>query len=1457
MVYKELGKSLGDMAAKIRTTTTMNVSVAELKKLEAKGEKGVDLKANIKKLATSTNETFKKYTDRLKHMPVELQLALRNHIARFFLMSANRFDKNSVKGLNKEEFGKYHNEMIAKVNLIVNKHAPSKEVIDARMKAAMEVTEQEKKLKEKQLQISLNVKDKFSTAALHDPLRAREELFKMQTQSAKLQNDANDGFKACAALQKTVVRYAKLSSYKQRFYAKGKRLRANIKGLHRKRVLEAKNKIVKKVEKRKAEIEAHGKLINKAPAETKKRLIKLREQTLKQLKATKGNTGERKNNKLYQALEQKQDMIAKRRKALLAMRDEQVSKLEKGHSFTHPQRAAQDVIKDSMKRIDVLMKTPAKQLNMTPKQKKAYIEALKKKKSVLAQSSKKIDKSHKNRKRVAITDYIEGTLDPALNSMHSTMRQLEAQKLQNGNLEDRVTAYFMPKIDAMDQVAKANAGVILDINLTNTKTLHSLKSGIDSTLKLNVSKPGLTKIGMDIATELGKDTFAAHKSKYIGAFTKKVTGQLDSWGNALQSVDIPVLGQISYMVGQSVKTTSGAWEAVGGMVKGITDMDADKVGAIKGMMAFIGRDPKTGNWSFKTHWKARTAAEDAFIGMDKLKKGEYEKAVGVAAVNILTAIVGGGQVAGAKGAAQAGRVGAAAKIAGQAGKVGRLARLRAMGRNMITRSKGAKPGVPHGRPLKPLTKRQARKIDRMVEKEAMKDVNKAAEGLGLNKNISRTDAIYALRKLRTKLANLGYKSEYIDKLINKRFSKIVKRIKKGELTKRQAQKLAKLKSPKTKTPTVEYGTPGRPTRQVKVGANNLMELRQASKGVKIPTATELANMSSKQAYSVFRQLRQNLITKHGHSPRFATKIIEKGQKALYKKAMSKSPTVPRIRAKAPVKQPIKPGAQPKQPQRVPEPGHVSRPVKPGRTPSNPKARMVDARGIDQATGKRVYDMVKMDEATGVTAKFKKMGFKERSPIQVEQPNGYMEGGWKVVKQESNGLIKVVDSTGRRTRTLSKQEIISANRNGPSKVSPATQRVTKIFEEAAGGVKVTGKENAKQAYKAFGDIVERLKKSKHTTRPMSTSEAQALIKHKNPELFRKAQVHKAREAAKARAPKPKPRRVHKDRAPEMIVEDGVNVLTGKKVGRPKPAVSTKPAPAPKPTAKPKSARSQTRHERRLALAEKRASEFTIARKSPHWQIDEYVNSIKQRIKAGKKAIVTFKAGDSAKTTQVLAELKKLQKGPNGKNLTIVEPPKSGLVTKVGRKAVKTDKASGTIGRDTVAKTAARNKRLAAAARKRGHEFRGEGAGSKPATTAEKTFDRLKFKKDQYVIGGGTKGKYDYGWRVREITKEGKTIIQKGRKAKVLTKAQLVTLNPKGGVATMKDAQYLDAVQKVGMTGAEKGAQAQAKYLALKNKLRTQFGITKGVDDLIKSKNPEFMKAVDDHVRKSTTKKRIKA
>ncbi|MFC1647632.1 hypothetical protein ACFL10_01405 [Patescibacteria group bacterium] len=657
------------------------LSAQQLKKLEGKAEKGVVLTPNVKKLANETSATFAKYKKRMDHMPPDVKAAMKKHIAKYFLMAADRFDKNATKGLSKEEFGKYHRSMIAKTNVIVNKYAPSQELIDARMRAALEVKGKEKELSKQQLafqQGALKVKDKFSTFNLASPARQQQELLRMQTQSIKLQNEAAQGLTACGELQTASIKYLKLSTYQKK---KNSALYNKIKDKYKKRVLAAKKSLLTKVENRKKDIEAHGKKINEVAPKTKKKLIEARQKSLKYLtayyKAGGIDVDGNKNNKMYNYFHEQQEMMNNKKQQLLALKQRQLDRLKKGHTFTYPEAEARDTMDKAADKIDKLIKTPAKQLNMTEKQKQRFVEILKKKRKTLHIHTGLIHEklTAKKVKRVAITEYIEGSIDPALTSMDDSIRTLEVQKLRHGNVTDRVNALFMPLIDGVDNLAKVNADAILDINIRNTQVLSSLKTGINTSLKVSgaVKEPSYLKVASYLQSKVYGFVFNNAAAPYMSKgvkwlFRKQIAGNLESMGNYFQKLNIPGLEFTTSYLGSSFKGSAGTFEGISDMLSGVADMSADWEKSMIAMMAFIGRDPRSGKWSLKTAWNARKQFEDAFLAVDDFKKGNYEKGAAKAMLNIVTTIFGGGEAAAAKGAGQAGKVGVFTRVAGRVGK---------------------------------------------------------------------------------------------------------------------------------------------------------------------------------------------------------------------------------------------------------------------------------------------------------------------------------------------------------------------------------------------------------------------------------------------------------------------------------------------------------------------------------------------------------------------------------------------------------------------------------------------------------------------------------------------------------------------------------------------------------------------------------------------------------------------
>lgn len=628
--------------------TATKISAVELKELKVKKEKGTKA-LDIKGLVSDANEWFEAYHSRLKHLPVQFAKDMKRYIVNYFLRSADRFDKDSEKGLDKVEFRKYKQAMMVKMTVILTRRLPTKDLIEARKRQAEKIKKQVEKLKKTAMKEGADI---FSTKKPTTPLEIQKETKKIAIRSVKLQKDASEGYKACERIRKAHEEYQSRNSISKRLSI---RLRNSINLALKRDVKAAKKRIIEEVRDDKKKIEAHGKLLNDAGLTIRNKEIIQRDKVIAEVKkAYKGKDVKKKHNeKAYKELAKRKKKLLKYRKELIEARKDQMGQLAGSgrNAAVYVGSGTSDMFdayEGALKQINLTLKSP----HLPPRQRKALeakkIKIIKYKKIADVESEKvagleasktykRIYRSHYFKAKVAHVDkFLEGTVNPSMKTLDASIRSIETAQMSHGDPIERITAKFAERIDILDNFNENTASATLEMNSLNSLTVNKVDQYMTASASLTASKPGwwgstlggaLEATGQAVSyifKDIIADKILGTAAKYIKKWTK----------------GIPVLGTMGKVVGGWINTVGGIVSGAGELVSGLLQAGAKPVQTIKALTRLIGLDLDKGEWTTKTFGKAWLAVWHATYASEEFKKGQYGRGAGKVILNFFLAVVG-------------------------------------------------------------------------------------------------------------------------------------------------------------------------------------------------------------------------------------------------------------------------------------------------------------------------------------------------------------------------------------------------------------------------------------------------------------------------------------------------------------------------------------------------------------------------------------------------------------------------------------------------------------------------------------------------------------------------------------------------------------------------------------------------------------------------------------------------
>ncbi len=635
------------------------IAPGELARLKGKAETG---ELNVSSLANRANFIFKSFEDRLAEVPKAFRSKLKQQIVNYFLNTADNFDKNAVKGLDKKfEFRKYRGAALSKMTYILNKYAPSKAMIKARRK-------ERRSFKDYQAQMEMmsrgkpkftSKNDAFSTAGLTSPERIQDEVLKIRSQTGTMQEEGGKMLKKIAITKNSHNSWKSAGLQVKtmgRFYGGDSRkdINTDIKDIN-------KSDILKRFQKKQKAIEAHGERLIAKGKLLKKIVREERDKELAQFdKKTAGKESKKlKNKEQYKTfLQARIDILAEKGKLV------GIANLEKKILVSNRNKAALVFAKkDRMKMADDAMGGAVRQIDVALQNqnltKEARARLLKNKKLLTKKQGhlafdmgnaeryeKQIKESDSYSKRreiasskgcIRIDDYLATTLDPSISALDDSLRTLEIQQLENGTEREQILAKYAKYDDVVDRLNAGVADNVLQNNLSNSFLTTTLDKQLTSVKSLS----NLKKVGFFGKVSASFDGTSDGIKWYLK--DNLVDKGLDPFAKWLGSSDIPVLKYVGKIAGMAVTAASALVELSQELLSTAATVMGHPIETLKGLSMLF--RPSTAGKAWGQVFSGMAAKND-------WKKGNYIKALTKTITNILLTVTGATAVKGGLTAAR-------------------------------------------------------------------------------------------------------------------------------------------------------------------------------------------------------------------------------------------------------------------------------------------------------------------------------------------------------------------------------------------------------------------------------------------------------------------------------------------------------------------------------------------------------------------------------------------------------------------------------------------------------------------------------------------------------------------------------------------------------------------------------------------------------------------------------------
>jgi len=594
-------------------------SEAISRKLEAKTETSekASLKGEIKDFVNDVNKEFIDFNSRLNDLPDKFVKDARNSLVNYFLQSADRFDKDSEKGLDMVEFSNYRKSMLRRTRLLLSQYAPNKYLIEAR--------EKQKKQKEKIDEFTKKLDrmateggDKFDDNNLSNPKRAQEELTKVHSQSRAIHKKAEVISKPLNKVLKLIRAYKKIGqkaffgAVRQKIGA-GKDMQKDLYRLNA-ALQTVMKKHHKKLDEKRQRVAEHGVKISRATNAMKEQVLRRRDKELRETigKKDKRALRKKKNAKLYEQLKKRKEELLRHKKLKIdasGVVEGAISHV--GHPSIKNLKENKKNFSTALQKIDGLLENP----NLSEEARAKLTEKREKIQSGCDATEIAIndtDASWARKSNVAIDKYITETIDPTMGALNDSIHTIDVEMRKNGNPLEQITAKYSDTVESIDKLSKDVNDNLITLNTTNSFLLHNIETSVKN-LNRNVIEIGIKNTFTSLSSTMISSTLetAGRGIKYVASdlVGKKVLG-----GLADLARKVPYLGE--YAVGPGLDIANGVVQILGETVGGILQMAAYPIKTVKGIYKML------------TDKKAFLDMMEALAAYKDFKKGEYAIASG-------------------------------------------------------------------------------------------------------------------------------------------------------------------------------------------------------------------------------------------------------------------------------------------------------------------------------------------------------------------------------------------------------------------------------------------------------------------------------------------------------------------------------------------------------------------------------------------------------------------------------------------------------------------------------------------------------------------------------------------------------------------------------------------------------------------------------------------------------------
>jgi len=635
--------------------------------LKDKKEASETAELSVDQLVADSNKILGSYADQVSQLPPEFSKSLHDNIVQYFLTSADRYDKDSEQGLDAMEFGKYSQDMLAKLVEILDTYAPSKEQLEAREKQRQAADEAKDAVEAAE---GVSIDDfNFDQANLQTPEGIEQELTKYNKQGGDFREKMSKLIGLVGNFQQSCQKFEDGKKGWGVFLRGNGFFGLNIGSSDRETDALNSNlgslkstigKVLPDLETKQKELTDYGDEMNQAGDSLRQRTLTEREQKLAEIdsQGVTVETTQKKNEEQYLQLSQRQEELSSKKLQL----DEYAQGLQVKYQDASDELQRATVQADELKAFDGQLGAAIGTLdgvlqnpNLPEEQKKAIeerrAELLEGKEVVsngLMQSDDVLGEvgvvkgelvegiSDVQSEAVDVEAYLAGLVLPAVDSIESSLKSIELAKLKNGTQREQVEASYIEKLDAIDNVDAVVADSVLQNSLVNQKMIDSLTQQKHFLDTVEIDRPGVwDATGGLLLGKIGEGWGMISNDVLdpLGGWVKDITKDtVIDWAGVIVA-NIPI------------GLVSGVCEGVGELISGVNMLVAHPLDTAVGMGALIGRNPSNGEWSFGTAGNSWKEFGKALLAWDEFADGNVGKGFGKFALNVALTATGAGAAA--------------------------------------------------------------------------------------------------------------------------------------------------------------------------------------------------------------------------------------------------------------------------------------------------------------------------------------------------------------------------------------------------------------------------------------------------------------------------------------------------------------------------------------------------------------------------------------------------------------------------------------------------------------------------------------------------------------------------------------------------------------------------------------------------------------------------------------------